>query len=184
MAVVMASAGRVTCRKCGEPCELAGCPTCSAYPELGRVDRDVTIKRIRAALRQRSGKTWSVRGDRGTAWGWINISCPPARLACDRLHEWDADGVTCRFCSGNYLDLRAGPNAFYCPEHTAAACDERCYRHYLSPEEARELADLLGFEKPVHQQGVSIAASSDHYVEYIDRAEGRTPRKFGTQYWD
>ena len=43
------------------------------------IERDEAIKTIRAALRCRSGKSWSVRGDRGTAWGWITISSPPAR---------------------------------------------------------------------------------------------------------
>jgi len=30
-------------------------------------------------LRRRSGKPWSVTGGRGTAWGWIRITSPPAR---------------------------------------------------------------------------------------------------------
>lgn len=46
---------------------------------LGPFDRDETIKLIRAALRRRSGKAWSVTGGRGTAWGWIEIQSPPKR---------------------------------------------------------------------------------------------------------
>jgi len=42
-------------------------------------DRDEAIKTIRTALKKRSGKTWSVRGGKGTAWGWIEIDVPPAR---------------------------------------------------------------------------------------------------------
>lgn len=42
-------------------------------------DRDEAIKTIRKALKDRSGKTWSVRGGTGTAWGWITITAPPAR---------------------------------------------------------------------------------------------------------
>lgn len=42
-------------------------------------DRDVAIAEIRAALRRRSGKAWSVTGGRGTAWGWITITVPPAQ---------------------------------------------------------------------------------------------------------
>jgi len=45
------------------------------------MERDETIARIRAALKRRSGKSWSVRGGRGTAWGWIDIDVPPAREA-------------------------------------------------------------------------------------------------------
>lgn len=42
-------------------------------------DRDTVIATIRAELRRRSGKSWSVTGGRGTAWGWITIQAPPAR---------------------------------------------------------------------------------------------------------
>lgn len=42
-------------------------------------ERATAIKEIRRALRARSGKAWSVTGGRGTSWGWINISAPPAR---------------------------------------------------------------------------------------------------------
>lgn len=38
-----------------------------------------TIAAIRAALRDRSGKPWSVTGGTGTAWGWIRVQAPPAR---------------------------------------------------------------------------------------------------------
>jgi hypothetical protein len=43
------------------------------------MDRDEAIKRIRAGLKRRSGKSWSVTGGRGTAWGWITIISPPKR---------------------------------------------------------------------------------------------------------
>lgn len=46
--------------------------------------RDEAIRRIRAGLKRRTGKSWSVTGGRGTGWGWIRISAPPAR----RVGEW------------------------------------------------------------------------------------------------
>ncbi len=45
-------------------------------PELN--SRDETIARIRAALKRRTGHSWSVTGGRGTAWGWITVTTPPA----------------------------------------------------------------------------------------------------------
>lgn len=42
-------------------------------------DRNETIAEIRAGLKRRSGKAWSVRGGRGTSWGWITITAPPGR---------------------------------------------------------------------------------------------------------
>lgn len=46
-------------------------------------DRNAAIAAIRAALRRRTGRAWSVTGGRGTAWGWIRISAPPARRTDD-----------------------------------------------------------------------------------------------------
>jgi hypothetical protein len=42
-------------------------------------ERDETITAIRNALNRRSGRSWSVTGGRGTAWGWITITAPPRR---------------------------------------------------------------------------------------------------------
>ena len=47
---------------------------------MSHIERNEAIKRIRTALQKRSGKQWSVKGNRGTAWGYIDISAPPRRL--------------------------------------------------------------------------------------------------------
>jgi hypothetical protein len=54
----------------------------------------------------------------------------------------------------------------------------------MTDEERAELGRLLGLDGPVHHQGVRIADSPNHWREYIDRAEGRTPSVVGTPYWD
>lgn len=95
-------------------------------------------KLIRKALKERSGKGWSVRHGSGTAYGWIRISAPPRRLA----------------------DFG-----------------------YMSEADRTELAQLLGLDH-VHQQGVQVADSTAHYWEYIDRARGVEPEKYGERYWD
>lgn len=46
-------------------------------------DRNETIIAIRSALRRRTGRTWSVTGGRGTSWGWITVTAPPARRTVD-----------------------------------------------------------------------------------------------------
>lgn len=43
------------------------------------MNRKETIESIRKALKQRSGKAWSVKGGRGTSYGWITISVMPSR---------------------------------------------------------------------------------------------------------
>lgn len=54
----------------------------------GTVQRDVAIARIKAALKRRSGRSWSVTGGTGTAWGWIRIKSMPK--ACGRFGEMSA----------------------------------------------------------------------------------------------
>jgi hypothetical protein len=44
-----------------------------------RCDVKEAIKRIKTALKQRSGKEWSVTNSRGTAYGWLTIDAPPKR---------------------------------------------------------------------------------------------------------
>lgn len=43
------------------------------------IDRYEAIVAIRTALKRRTGRTWSVTGGRGTAWGWITVTAPPKR---------------------------------------------------------------------------------------------------------
>ena len=47
---------------------------------------------IRSNLRIRSGKSWSVTGGRGTAWGWLSIDSPRARRNFN--NEGDASTVS------------------------------------------------------------------------------------------
>lgn len=56
--------------------------------------------------------------------------------------------------------------------------------HYMGSADRGELATLLGLEKPVHMQGEQVPSGSDYWEEYVDRAEGRTPAKYGEIYWD
>ncbi len=55
---------------------------------------------------------------------------------------------------------------------------------YLSPEDQEELTHLLGLDHPVHHQGESIAASSAHRLEYLQRAGGVRPTAIAKPYWD
>lgn len=44
------------------------------------LDRNVYTKELRKMLKQRTGRTWSVKGSTGTAYSWIDICAPPARI--------------------------------------------------------------------------------------------------------
>lgn len=171
-------------------------------PKVEHLDRDEAIKRIKAALKRRSGKPWSVTGGRGTAWGWIKIDAPPKRCTWQwvqtRTPEPPAPdavyaGTT---LTPAYRTVYGSPDRITCPEDDPWAREQahplynwevnrpgESFGH-MSPEERYELGQLLGLDKPVHHQGESVPASSDHRAEYVDRAEGRSPAVCGVQYWD
>jgi hypothetical protein len=170
------------------------------------LDRDEAIKRIKAALKRRSGKAWSVTGGKGTAWGWIEIDATPKNRTWQWIQttspEVPSEGAYYGGAYGLTPGYRVGPGAE--DRITSPADDpwareavemgrsviynwevnrpDQLYGH-MSPADREELASLLGLTT-VHYQGESIAASSDHRREYVDRAEGRTPSVIGQTYWD
>lgn len=127
------------------------------------MERSEAIRRIKAGLEWRSGKRWSVTGGHGTAWGWLTIDAPPSR------RTWDNR-------------LKSGGKSGYPEDYEEADTGEP--GHFMSPGDREELGRLLGNGGPVHFQGRQVPASDDHWREYIDRAEGRTPAKVAEAYWD
>lgn len=134
---------------------------------LHAVDEDLSraavIARIKAALERRSGKKWSVTGGTGTAYGWLKIDGPPSRRTWRDRPRAGATGL------GTYAED-------YEPYDSGQPGGS------ISPAERVELAQLLGLDRVV--RNISVAAGHDYYREYIDRAEGRVPRKIATPYWD
>ena len=128
-------------------------------------DKNATIKAIKSALQRRSGKAWSVTGGRGTAWGWIRITAPPAR------------------CTAGH-DLPAGQSDW--PENYVR--NETKYPQggagVMTMADKIELGKLLGLDKPVHDQGESVGASTAYYREYLARARGETLVEIAQPYWD
>jgi len=52
--------------------------------------RKEAITHLRVALRRRSGRSWSVTGGRGTAWGWLCVRARPARRDhIGHMSQWD-----------------------------------------------------------------------------------------------
>ena len=125
--------------------------------------RDEVIKEIRSALRRRSGRSWSVTGGRGTAWGWIRINVPPALrtsravLKAGAVTSWPED----------YEEIDTGELG-----------------GDMTKADRSMLGDLLGLPGPVHRQGGSIPPDGNYYEEYVDRANGRKPAKCGKIYGD
>ena len=128
------------------------------------MERNDTIKRIKRALKRRSGREWSVTGGRGTAWGWIRIEAPPRRRTWRQVPAGQTDEHGHDVYNWvNEPDYRFGS---------------------MGPSDCEQLGKLLGLDKPTHPQGESIPSGGDYWQEYVDRAEGRTPSVVGKQYWD
>ncbi len=127
------------------------------------LSRAAVIRRIKAGLERRSGKKWSVTGGTGTAYGWLHIDAPSAKRTWRDRPRPGATGL------GTYTED-------YEPYDSGQPGGS------MGPADRVELARLLGLDRA--DRNVSVAAGHDYYREYIDRAEGRVPRKIATPYWD
>jgi len=128
------------------------------------ITRDSAITEIRTALKRRSGKSWSVKGGKGTAWGWITVDAPPSRR------------------TSRYL-VKPGHLGHYPEDYEKNRTDTQAAGGYITELEGAELAKLLDL-KTVHHQGVLIPGGHDYWMEYVDRANGRKPSRIGKPYWD
>ena len=125
------------------------------------MERNEVINTIKSALQRRSGKTWSVTGGKGTSWGFLSISSPPAR--CTIRHRLK-EGAT-----------NDWPESWEAYDSGQPGGD-------LTPADCQELATLLGLYRPVHNQGLKVC--SQDWQNYIDRAEGRKPTRPDYEYPD
>ena len=117
------------------------------------IDRDEAIKRIRKALKEKTGTTWSVTGGRGTAWGWINVEAPPRRRVChDQNPAWNVSDLYCQEPAYLERQPRDGERGWY-----------------TSDAECEVLGRVFGLSRPAHCQGVSISPDSREW--YVTQAE-------------
>ena len=116
------------------------------------LDRSEVVKRIKAALKCKTGKTWSVHGGCGTAWGWLTVEAPKSRRVSVKdnpayVDPWETPGELRYF---EYI-RENGENYFT----SRAAC--------------AELALAFGLSEPTHYQGLQIAPEKWEY--YLELAE-------------
>ena len=125
-------------------------------PPKEHLTRTETIKRIRAALKEKTGKTWSVTGGRGTGSGWIRVEAPPRRRV---KHETVGDPRDPEFLNRPWRErFREVP-----PTN-----GETVWNTPMA--EAEELQRAFGLEENrAHNQGIQI--SPDDWEWYVERAE-------------
>jgi hypothetical protein len=126
------------------------------------MNRNETMKAMKAALEKRSGKRWSVTGGIGTAYGWLKITSPPAR------RTWGHRQVTPQTATAR---------------DTWEAYDTGEPGRGMSPTDRAELAKLLALDS-VPDAGESIPSSNAYYEEFLARCEGRKPERLGEPHWD
>lgn len=126
-------------------------------------DRNACIAELRRVLRERTGRAWSVAGDRGTAWGWIKITAPPARRVC-------REGVQSGPCPCGSTD---------CPRWYMTEQDREILGAAMLCRENYETGKRLA-----HHQGESIPASSDYRMQAVQVARGETVTIGASPYWD
>jgi hypothetical protein len=157
------------------------------------IDRDAAIKRIRAALKFRSGKDWSVTGGKGTAYGWIKIDAPPRRRTWRYIQtntpEPPVPGAIYRGANGvtpNYRINAGAEEPILSPADDPWACEavemgrtlvydweveDPTYKFgHMAPADRVELAKLLGMDRPVHFQGHNFDDESRGFI--VARVEG------------
>ena len=119
---------------------------------MASMDRDEAIRRIRTALKKRSGKAWSVKGGKGTAYCWLRIDAPPKRR-------------TFHFVDSGKVDAMGFPVYDEIENGTPETASD--FGH-TGPEERAELGRLLGVNH-VHHQGVQV--SPDSWEVFVAKAE-------------
>ena len=173
---------KVTSRETGEvhyltAAQLARMPKRGIAIDKGRAANDVVSREDRAP---------HVRGSKNVR------SWPPIPKDLDRNTAIKLIRDALRKRSGKAWSVTGGRGTAYGWIEINAPPARRRYDSdgneggsYMGLRDRRELARLLDLrDELVHPQGESIAASGDHRLEYIARARGVKPERYGVQYWD
>lgn len=124
------------------------------------MSRSEVTKKIKQDLKQRTNRTWSVSGHRGTGWGWLTIEAPKARRVDHKTNpKFDQTKLSYEQTELPWIECE--------PEEGQEG-------YYTSQEDREILAEALGIGMNLSShQGVSI--SPDSWDFYMDRAENGPP---------
>jgi hypothetical protein len=122
------------------------------------MDRKEAVKRIKAGLKAKTGKTWSVTGGRGTAWGWLRIQAPKSRRVSHEVNpEHDGFERTDRFM------LRTGSTPWI--EYVSDDGDD----WYTSDADVAELKEIFEPGYSHFHQGLQV--QPDEWERFVALAE-------------
>ena len=120
------------------------------------LERKDAVRRLKAALKEVTGQTWSVHGGKGTAYGWITVEAPKSRRVSVRANP-------------RHTDEWETPDE---PRHFEYQHDSG-ENYYTSEADCQTLAAAFGRER-VGWQGLSI--SPDRRNAYVKAVEKRVKK--------
>ena len=117
------------------------------------INRPDSIARIRAALKAKTGRNWSVSYGRGTASGWMRVQAQPRDRVCrDDNPAYDWQNPKPEIPAS--LERKPEPGEI---------------GYYTSLSDCKIIAAAFGLNRPVHFQGLSI--SPDERGWYLAQVE-------------
>ncbi len=127
-------------------------------------DRNQIMKEMKKRLELRSGMKWSVRGGKGTAYGWLHISAPPSRKKYRHIDKVIGVNIRGREIYEEVFDEAA--------EYGSPGPVDRHILALLLNKDHRSNGDW------------GVPSSRAYYVEFLARCAGRIPSVNATPYWD
>lgn len=121
--------------------------------------RNEATKCIKAALKKKTGKTWSVSGGRGTGYGWMTIQAAKSNRVAHKLNP-DHNG----FYTISECIRKTGSPPWL--EHVS---DNGAENQYTTDADSLLLAEIFKTLCPYHHQGVSV--SPENRERYVQLAE-------------
>lgn len=118
------------------------------------IDRKDAVKRIKAALKKKTGRVWSVSGGRGTAWNWLRVQAPKKRRVSHKVNP---------NCDRTVYPLPLGESLYI--EYV----DKDGTNYYTGDADCEALAQAFGLNRKAHFQGLNI--SPDEREFYVERVE-------------
>ena len=120
--------------------------------------RTQDAKKIKARLKELTGKAWSVTGGTGTAYCWLTVQAPKSRRVAHGVNpDWDGyDNIpVCIAKTGS-------------PPWIDYISDDPADNLYMGNEDRELLGTVFGLARLAHHQGLSISPDNrDHYMTYI-----------------
>jgi hypothetical protein len=125
--------------------------------------RNEATKRIRKALKEKTGRVWSVTGGRGTGYGWVRIQAAKKDRVAHRQNPGYKGWMTISQCV-----METGK-----PPWIEFVSDDKAENQYTSDADCELLTRIFQTPYKHHYQGLSIKPGATEL--YVQRVEAWEP---------